>query len=437
MSFFKEFSQSLINAINKLKGSTADQASIKEFIREIQRILLRSDVNVNIVLELSKKLEEASKQDAPPGFTKKDVILKTLYDNLIEILGGKDAYQLSLDPNKLNIIMLVGIQGSGKTTTAAKLARYFKMKGYKPFLICGDTYRLGAYEQLKQLSDYLNIPFYGELESKDSVEIILRGIEVAKKLGSNLIIIDTAGRHKDEKSLMEEMRILNYKIKPNHVILVIDGTIGQAAYSQAKAFNENVKIGSIIVTKLDGTAKGGGALSAIKATGARISFIGVGEKLDEFEVFNPVNFVNRLLGLGDLEALAKKIEEAQLKEEIIKEKFFSGEFNLKEMIDQIKEFKKLGPFSKILSLIPGMNLNIPDEVLNVAEKNIEKWDAIIKSMTKQEINDPKIIDKSRMKRIARGSGVDIKDVELLLSNYFMLRKNIKKLKRMGIIFKKM
>lgn len=431
MSFLKEISQSLINAINKLKGSTGDEASIKEFIRDIQRILIRADVNINIVLEISKKLEKASKETPPAGFTKKDVILKELYDNLIEILGGNKPYIINFDPTKRNIIMLIGIQGSGKTTTAAKLARYFKLRGYNPGLISADTYRLGAYYQLKQLAEKIQVEFYGDLNEKDSVKIAIDGIKYLESKKCNIIIIDTAGRHKDEKNLMEEMKMLSAKINPDHVMLVIDGTIGQSAYSQAKAFNENVKVGSIIVTKLDGSAKGGGAISAAKATNAKISFIGTGESVEEFELFNPVSFVNRLLGMGDLEALAKRIEEAQIKEQITKERFLAGDFTIKEMVMQIKEFRKAGPLGKLLSMIPGFSVNLPDEMLKSAEESLSKWEAIINSMTAEEVKDPKIIDKSRARRIAKGSGVEVKDVERLLESYFTIKRNIKRFKRFG------
>jgi signal recognition particle subunit SRP54 len=434
MSFLKEISQSLISAINKLKGSTGDEASIKDFIRDIQRILIRADVSINIVLELSKNLEKAAKEPPPTSFTKKDIILKKLYDGLIEILGGKKPYTLYLDPTKTNILMLVGIQGSGKTTTAAKLARYYKIRGYIPGLICADTYRLGAYYQLKQLAEKIQVEFYGSLEEKDSIKIALDGIKYLKEKKCNVIIIDTAGRHKDEKNLMEEMKNLSLKINPDHVLLVIDGTIGQSAYNQAKTFNENTKIGSIIVTKLDGSAKGGGAISAAKTTNAKISFIGTGEGIEDFEVFNPVSFVNRLLGLGDLEALANRIEEAQVKEQISKERFLAGEFTIKEMVMQIKEFRKAGPLGKLLSLIPGFNMNLPDDVLKSAEESLKKWEAIINSMTAEEIKDPKIIDKSRIRRISKGSGTEVKDVEKLIESYFMIKRNIKRLKRVGFAF---
>jgi len=431
MSFLKDFSKSLKDAINKLKGSTGDEAALKEFIREIQRILLRADVNVNIVLDLSNKLQNKIKEEPPPGYTRKDLILKELYDSIIEILGGKKKQRLELNPNSLNIIMLVGIQGSGKTTTAAKLAYYLNKRNYKVGLVCADTYRLGAYIQLKQLAEKIGVPFYGEEGSKDAISIALNGIRALSKQ-CNVIIIDTAGRHKNETALIEEMKELTAKINPTHVMLVLDATIGQAAYNQAKAFNEATKIGSIIITKLDGSAKGGGAISAAKATGAKVLFIGIGEKIEEFEEFDPVSFTNQLLGLGDLDLLSRKIEEAKIEQKIRTEKFLRGEFNLKELVDQIKEFRKMGPLSKILSLIPGFSFDLPDEAMKEAEKNLDKWEAIINSMTKEEIRDPKIIDKSRARRIARGSGTDVKDVERLIESYNMMKRNIRRLKRLGI-----
>jgi signal recognition particle subunit SRP54 len=430
MSFLKDFSKSLLDAINKLRGSTGDEAALKEFIRDIQRILLKADVNVNIVLEISKKLQEKIKEEPPQGFTRKDLILKELYDSLIEILGGRTKHRLQLNPDSLNVIMLVGIQGSGKTTTAAKLAYYLKNRNYKVGLVCADTYRLGAYHQLKQLAEKINVPFYGEPDAKDSIELALKGIEALSDK-CNVIIVDTAGRHKNEQALIEEMKLMASKINPTHVILVIDATIGQAAYNQAKAFNEATKIGSIILTKLDGSAKGGGAISAAKATNSRVVFVGLGEKIEEFEEFDPVSFTNQLLGLGDIDLLSRKIEEARIEQKIKAEKFMRGEFNLKELVEQIKEFRKLGPLSKLLSLLPGFSIELPEDALKEAEKNLDKWEAIINSMTKEEIANPKIIDKSRARRIARGSGTDVKDVEKLLMAYNMMKRNVKRLKRMG------
>jgi len=430
----KDFSRSLVEAVKRFMGSSGDEAAIREFIREIQRALIRADVNVSQVLELSKKIEAASKRsDIPPGFTRKDAVLKALYEELIHLLGGEQAYRVPIEPSKANVIMMVGIEGSGKTTSAAKLARYYKMKGYKVALISADTYRPAAYDQLKQLAEQIGVPIYGEPGSKDPISIARHGVEKFTKEGYEVIIVDTAGRHKEEKGLIEEMKQIASAIKPKHVMLVIDGTIGQAAYQQAKAFHETTKIGSIFVSKLDGAARGGGALSAVAATGAPISFIGTGEKIEEIEAFEPSSFINRLLGMGDLKSLVERMKEAGVEAKVKPSEIFSGDFTLKDMVDQIIEVRKMGPLSKLLSMIPGMGYgNLPDEVLEGAERNLDKWSAIVNSMTKDELENPHIIDKSRIRRIARGSGTSPKEVQALIDQYFMLKKSLKKIKRMGL-----
>jgi signal recognition particle subunit SRP54 len=430
----KDFSRSLVEAVKRFMGSSGDEAAIREFIREIQRALIRADVNVSQVLELSKRIEAASKRsDIPPGFTRKDAVLKALYEELIHLLGGEQAYRVPIEPSKANVIMMVGIEGSGKTTSAAKLARYYTMKGYKVALLSADTYRPAAYDQLKQLAEQIGVPIYGEPGSKDPISIARHGVEKFTKEGYEVIIVDTAGRHKEEKGLIEEMKQIASAIKPKHVMLVIDGTIGQAAYQQAKSFHEATKIGSIFVSKLDGAARGGGALSAVAATGAPISFIGTGEKIEEIEAFEPSSFINRLLGMGDLKSLVERMKEAGVEAKVKPSEIFSGDFTLKDMVDQIIEVRKMGPLSKLLSMIPGMGYgNLPDEVLEGAERNLDKWSAIVNSMTKDELENPHIIDKSRIRRIARGSGTSPKEVQALIDQYFMLKKSLKKIKRMGL-----
>ena len=426
-------SRSLKDAVRRLVGSTGDIRAIREFIRDVQRALLRADVNVEQVLKLSKKLENAGREEPPPGYTRKDMVLKALYEELIGLLGGETPYRLPILPGRANIIMLVGIQGSGKTTTAAKLANYYRKRGYRAALICADTYRPGAYDQLKQLADMVGVPIYGEPDSNDPVGIAKRGVEKFSREGYEVIIIDTAGRHKEEKGLINEMKEIAERVKPNHIILVIDATIGQSAYVQAKAFHEATKIGSIFVTKLDGAARGGGALSAVVATGAPISFIGTGEKIDEIEEFDPPSFINRLLGMGDLKALVDRMREAEVKVKIRRDAFLSGRFTLRDLVEQIEEVRKMGPLSKILSMLPGMTAGLPDDVLREAEKNLKKWRAIVDSMTEEEIQNPKIIDRSRIRRIARGSGTTPGEVRMLLRQYNMLRKNIKQLRRKGLL----
>jgi len=416
---------SLREAVKKFLGRpVADEIAVKELVRDVQRALLLADVNVELVLKLTQKIEErALKEPVPLGFTRREVTLKALYESLVELLGGEGQPDVLYPTNKPIVLMLVGVQGSGKTTTAAKLAWFYKRKGYRPGVICADTFRPGAYDQLKQLAVKAGVPFYGE-RTGNTVEIALRGVETLKNMGCNVIIIDTAGRHKSEHTLMEEMRQLSEAIKPDEIILVIDATIGQQAKPQAEAFNNATKIGSIIVTKLDGAAKGGGALSAVVATGARIKFVGVGEDLEEFEVFEPSSFVSRLLGMGDLKSLVEKVKEASLKEEGMKS-LMSGKFTLEDMINQLEGLKKLGPLRKILEMIPGFGLSLPGEVADIAQEKLEKWIVIVKSMTREELERPEIVNRSRMRRIARGSGVKVKEVKELLDTYEAMKRTMK------------
>lgn len=430
---------SLYESLKKIFGAAVvDENLIKELVRDLQRALLQADVNVKLVFDLSKRVEErALKEEVPPGIPRKEHIIKIVYEEMVRLLGEKPA-PLNIKPGKRNVIMLVGVQGSGKTTTAAKLARFLQKRGFKTALICADTFRAGALAQLSQLATQINVPIYGDEREKDPVRIALNGL---KKFESyDVVIIDTAGRHKDEKSLIEEMKALQEAIKPDEVIMVIDGTIGQQAAVQAKAFHEATPLGSIIVSKLDGSARGGGALSAVAATGVPIKFIGVGEKIEDLEVFDPPSFVSRLLGMGDLKGLIEKVREAELKVPEKKVKaMLSGKFTLMDMYEQIEAMRSMGPFSRLLKMIPGIGYEVPEDLMNVAEERLKKWRAIIQSMTPEEREKPQIINASRIRRIARGSGTSEKDVKDLLNQYMLMRKMLKTLRRRGLpmLFRKM
>ncbi len=420
---------SLHEALRKLfRAAVVDEAAVKELIRDVQRALLQADVNVQLVLDISKRIEErALKEKVPPGISRREHVIKVVYEELTRFLGDKPV-PLKVEPGKRKVLMLVGIQGSGKTTAAAKLARYFQKRGLKPALICTDTYRPGAFEQLQQLASRINVPVYGDPKSKDPVKIALEGLKQFSD--KDIVIVDTAGRHKEEQELIREMKMLEEKIKPDEVMLVIDGTIGQQALVQAKAFNEATSIGSILVTKLDGSARGGGALSAVAATGAPIKFISTGEKIEDIEPFVPSRFVGRLLGMGDIEALVEKVREAEVKVPEKKAKaILSGKFTLTDMYEQFEAMRKMGPFQKILKMLPGMSYNVPEEMLEQAEDKLEKWRVIIQSMTPEERENPKILNASRIRRVARGSGTSEKDVKELLKQYVMMRKMLKTLRR--------
>jgi signal recognition particle subunit SRP54 len=420
---------SLYDALKKVfKASVVDEATVKELVRDIQRALLQADVNVQLVLEISKHIEErALKEKVPPGIARREHVIKVVYEELTRFVGDKPV-PIKMEPGKRKIIMLVGIQGSGKTTQAAKLARYFQKRGLKPALICADTYRPGAYAQLQQLANRINIPIYGDLKAKDPVKVVKQGLNQFSD--KDLIIVDTAGRHKEEKDLIKEMKDLEKHIKPDEVIMVIDGTIGQQALIQAKAFHEATPIGAIIVTKLDGSSRGGGALSAVAATGAPIKFIGTGEKIEDVEPFVPSRFVGRLLGMGDLETLLEKVHDAEIRVPQKKAKeILSGKFTLTDMYEQFKAVKNMGPFSKVLKMLPGMSYDVPQEMLNTAEDRLDKWRVIIESMTPQERENPKLLNSSRGRRIARGSGTTEKEVKELLKQYVVMRKMLKTFKR--------
>jgi signal recognition particle subunit SRP54 len=420
---------SLYEALRKIfRASIIDEDTVKELVRDIQRALLQADVNVKLVLDTSKRIEDrALKEKVPAGVSRREHVIKVVYEELTRFLGEKPV-PIKIEPGKKKIVMLVGIQGSGKTTAAAKLARYFQKRGLKPALVCADTYRPGAYAQLQQLANRINVPLYGQSNAKNPVKTALEGLKQFSD--KDVIIIDTAGRHKEEQDLIKEMIMLEKNIKPDEVVLVIDGTIGQQAMIQAKAFNEATPIGSILVTKLDGSARGGGALSAVAATGAPIKFISTGEKVEDIEPFIPSRFVGRLLGMGDLETLIDKVREAEVKVPEKRAKaILSGKFTLTDMYEQFEAMKGMGPFKKLLKMLPGMSYDVPEDMVNMAEGRLEKWRVVIQSMTPQEKDDPKIFNSSRIKRVARGSGASEKEVKELLKQYSMMRRMLKTLRR--------
>ncbi|MEM3872579.1 MAG: signal recognition particle receptor subunit alpha, partial [Nitrososphaeria archaeon] len=418
--------EGLRNAIRKLIYSDViDEKTVKEFLRDIQRTLLQADVNVKIVLDITSKIEkEALKSDIPAGLSKRDYIINLLYNELVKVLG--EGEEINFSRNECNTILLVGIQGSGKTTFAAKLGKYFSREGYKVGVICADTFRPGAYEQLKTLCERAKIEFFGKPNETDSIKIALEGKEYFQKRGMNIIIVDTAGRHKEEKELINEMKKISEHLNPKLVLLVIDGTIGQQSYVQAKAFHEATQIGGIVITKLDGAAKGGGAIAAAASTQAKIFFISTGEGLEDIEKFNPQRFVGRLLGLGDVKAILERVRQAEIEADEVKaRRIMSGKMTIDDLYDQLLQLKKFGSIRKILELIPGIP-EIDTINLDEIEDKIEKWRFIIQSMTKEERRDPEIINSSRIKRIARGAGVEEKEVKEMLKQYNNMKLMMKK-----------
>jgi signal recognition particle subunit SRP54 len=413
----EKLKEGLQAAIKKLIGAaTVDEAAVKEFVRDLQRTLLQADVNVKMVLEITSKIEKRALQETPPpGLPRKDYIVKILYEELSCVLGSEA--KLDIPMNKTYTILLLGIQGSGKTTVAAKLARYLQKKGYKVGVVCADTYRPGALTQLTMLCKQIGVEVYGEENASDPAGIAERGLKFFKD--KHVVIIDTAGRHKEEKGLLEEMKEISSKITPDLTLLVIDGTIGQACYAQSEAFHKAVPVGGIVITKLDGAAKGGGALAAAAATGAKIFFIGTGERVDDLEPFSPTRFVGRLLGLGDIKTLLERARELELEADEKKmQRIMSGKMTIDDLYYQMEQMKKMGSIRRILELIPGFSqVKIPEEELEGLDAKLEKWRSIILSMTKEERANPEIMNASRIRRVARGSGTSEKDVKELLTRY--------------------
>ena len=337
-------------------------------------------------------------------------------------------YDLTV-PKNHNFVTEVAVVHN--TTTVAKLANYLQKNGHKTGVVCTDTFRPAAYTQLQQLLAGTDITAHGQPDSNDAVKIARNGLKAMRKQGRDVIVVDTAGRHKDQESLMKEMKQLEKELRPNEVILVLDGGIGQQAGPQAAAFHKATRVGSITVTKLDTSARGGGAISAVASTGAKIRFMGVGERIDDLETFVPSRFVGRLLGMGDLEGLLERVRLAEL--ELSKETaqaIMTGDFTLEDMVSQFKEMRKLGPLRKIVSKLPIPGLpNIPSNQMDKAEEQLGKWVVIVQSMTPEEKRKPRTINSSRARRIARGSGVTEKDVKNLLKQYNMARRLMKAWRR--------
>ncbi len=398
----------------KIRGGYIDEKELDNILADLQRTLIDADVNVDLVMDLAKKIKKrVLETKAPEGMPLNNIVMRALYEELVKFLGGK-RQELNLKLGKRNIIVLIGLQGSGKTTTSAKLARWLQKRGLRVALICADTYRPAAYEQLKQLAEQINVKFYGDPQEKDPIKIIKKGLS---NIGNvDVVIIDTAGRHKEESGLMKEMRDIIKKIKPDEVILVIDGMIGQRAYDQAKAFKEAVgAIGGIIVTKLDGSARGGGALSATVAAGAPIKFIGVGERIENIEQYDPPDFVARLLGMPDKRLLEEILETLPEKFKHLKE------LTLKDIRDYYENMLKRGSglFSRIKEMVSG---NISESELR---RNLGKTLAVLKAMTEDELYNVELLKSvERIDRIARGSGTDRIFVRRLLKQYQKLRKMV-------------
>lgn len=422
----------LRSALKKIVGATdINEELIDSVCKDVQRSLLQSDVNVKLVISITKNLKDRAINEKPPkGLSRKDHIITILYNELATLLGysgetikfvekshNSEDKVISFESGKQNVILMLGIQGSGKTTVTAKLARWLSRHGYRAGVIGADTWRPGALAQLKMNCSKINVDVYGNEDSKNPVDIVAKGLEYFRQKNIDVVIIDTAGRHKEEAGLLAEMNSM-YKVSiPDLVLLVIDGTIGQQAYNQAKAFHQAASVGGIIITKLDGTAKGGGALAAAAATNARVMFIGTGERIDDLEQFSPTRFVGKLLGMGDIKALLEMAKSLELQaDENQTKRLLSGKISIEDFYSQMENVGKMG-FRNVIDSLPGLSGMIKEDDLDVLQGKMEKWRFIIQSMTREEKKDPHLINDSRRKRIARGAGMTEHDIKDLIKQY--------------------
>jgi signal recognition particle subunit SRP54 len=421
----------LNKAITKIiRGGPPDKKTIQELKNEMLRALLEADVQFDLAASVVNEVEKKSfEKELPDGLSRKKSVLSIIHEELTKFLGEK-SYPLKLNPDRPTLIELVGIQGSGKTTTTAKLAKYIKKRGKKVAVVTADNFRPGAYEQLQQLCEKIDIPVYGDPENNNAVKIAVDGVK--KFLGEkfNVIIIDTAGRHKEEKSLLKEMKDISDKIKPDEIILVVDGNQGQAAHDQALAFSQSTKIGSIIVTKMDGSAKGGGSLSAAAAAKVPIKFLADGEGIDALEEFNPTSFVGRLIGVGDLEGLLKEVREMETlpsKEEAMS--MLSGKISYRQMMELLDSFGSMGSMKRMLSMIPGLGMSLDEDMLDLSKENMKRFKVIMSSMTDGELDGKVKLSSSRIQRIAQGSGRSIAEVRELVNQHKTVTALVKRMRK--------
>jgi len=404
------------------KKGRIGETDVNETLREVRLALLEADVNYKVVKDLTKRIgERAVGADVLRSLTPAQTVIKIVNEELIAVLG--EPARLNLVGQTPYVVMLVGLQGSGKTTMAAKLAVHLRSNGQRPLLVAADTYRPAAIKQLETLGKQINIPVHSEAQSTPPPQICQNAIKRAAREGHNVVLLDTAGRLQIDDRMMEELEQIRRETQPCEVLLVVDAMTGQEAVAVAEEFNRRVKVTGFILTKVDGDARGGAALSIRAVTGAPIKFMGVGEKVSDLEVFYPDRLASRILGMGDVLTLIERAEATFSEEQARKmeDKLRKASFTLEDFIEQLRAVKKMGPISDLLGMIPGLqqlNKQIPSEV---TEKGMVVTEAIINSMTREERRNPKIINASRKRRIARGSGTSVQDVNQLLRQFVQMQ----------------
>jgi signal recognition particle subunit SRP54 len=411
-------------ALARITGAPiVDEKAIKELVKELQKVLISNDVNVKLVFELTKKIEEkALKEKQVGGLGLREHIVRIVYDELVSIMGEK--YEPRIERQR---VMVVGLFGSGKTTSIAKLARFYQARGLRVGVIAGDVHRPAAVDQLEQLAKLVHCDFYGNKLARppDASRVALEGLD--KLRNCDVIILDTAGRSAFDSELAHELKQMSEVFKPDETYLVVSADVGQVAGKQAEEFNRAAKISGVIVTKMDGSGKGGGALSAVHASKSKVAFIGTGEKPEALEVFDAKKFVARLVGFPDLESLLEKVREAS-DEKALQEAMESGELNYETFLAQMRAMKKMGPLKQVMQLLGAYDL--PEEMIGKSEEKLRQYEAAVLSMTRKERLNPELMrNKSRQERVARGAGLKPEEVRELVTSFDRMAKLVKGFKK--------
>ena len=432
---FEGLSEKLQGVFSALKGKgSLTEADIDAAMREVKLSLLEADVNFKVVKEFVANVKEkAIGAEVLNSLTPAQQVVKIVNAELTDLMGGANS-KLTYSPRGFTVLMMVGLQGTGKTTTCGKLASWLKQNGKKPMLCACDIYRPAAIDQLEVVGKSVNTPVFTMRESKNPSEIASTAMKEAELKGFDVLIVDTAGRLQIDEALMEELEVLKSNIKPHEILLVVDALTCQDAVNAAKGFDERLGIDGIIMTKMDGDSRGGAALSAKKVTGKPVKFIGMGEKMDALEQFHPERMASRILGMGDLLSLIEQAEAAYDEEQAAKleKKLRKNQFTLEDFLEQMGQIKKMGGLGKIVGMLPGMSgRGIKEEDIAKGEAEFKQMEAIIQSMTREERKDPKLLNAGRRKRISAGSGQPVNKINNLIKKYEESRKMMKKFSKKG------
>ena len=426
---FEGLSEKLQNVFKGLKGKgSLTEADINAAMREVKLALLEADVNFKVVKEFVDSVKQKSLgEEVMASLTPGQQVIKIVNDELTELMGGTGS-KLTYSPKGFTVYMMVGLQGTGKTTTCGKLANYLKKNGKKPMLCACDIYRPAAIGQLEVVGKAVDTPVFTMRESREPEKIALAAIKEAERKGCNVLIVDTAGRLQIDEELMEELVRLKGAIKPHEILLVVDALTGQDAVNAAEGFNDRLGIDGIIMTKMDGDSRGGAALSAKKVTGRPVKFVGTGEKFDALEPFHPERMASRILGMGDMLTLIEKAQEDydEQKAQELEKRLRKNQFTLEDFLEQMGQIRKMGGIGKLLGMMPGMNSRAMQNVnVEQSERDFVQMEAIIQSMTREERENPSILNASRRKRIAAGSGQPVSKINQLVKRYDETRKMMK------------